>query len=300
MLRLLPLSALLLSLLACGGTQTVPCEATDLPSTVASAEGAEAALESSCALSEHRNLHAVAWTQTAVEFDGVTVSVYRGAIQALETGVSEGWLAAPEQSEAPADLPAAVVLDLDETVLDNAPYQAWLMVSGESYSDATWEDWCDDGTATLIPGALEYLNAANALGVSVFFITNRSNACEAATIENLNRLGIEATTDTVITRGEINTGSDKGARRAHVAQTHRIVQLLGDNLGDFVDGYNGTLEHRQQLYDTHADRWGRQWIVLPNPQYGSWPRSLDDGDAETCEIDDVGSALNVWGGPAAP
>lgn len=299
MLRLLPFSALLLSLLACGGTQTAPCEATELPLAVGPTEGVEPALGIGCTLSEHRNLHAVAWTQTAVEFDGVTVSVYRGALRALEAGVSEGWLAAPEQREAAADLPAAVVLDLDETVLDNAPYQAWLMVSGEIYSDATWEDWCDDATATLIPGAQEYLNAANALGVTVFFITNRSNACEAATIENLNRLGIEASTDTVVTRGEINTGSDKGARRAHVAQTHRIVQLLGDNLGDFVDGYNGTPAHRQQLYDTHADLWGRQWIVLPNPQYGSWPRSLDDGNAETCEIDDVGSALNVWGGPTA-
>lgn len=298
MTRSLPFIALLLSLAACGGAQTVPCDC-PLATTPADVPAAsEAVVESACGMSENRNLHAVAWTQTAVEFDGVTVSVYRGAIEALRTGVSEGWLAAPEQAEAGPDLPTAVVLDLDETVLDNSAYQAWLMVSGESYSDPTWEDWCDDAAATLIPGAQDYLNAASELGVTVYFITNRSTACEAATIANLNALGIEATADTVITKGEINTGSDKGARRAHVAQTHRIVQLVGDNLGDFVDGYNGTLEHREQIYAAHADRWGRQWIVLPNPQYGSWPRSFDDGNAETCDLDDMGAALNVWSGPS--
>ena len=297
MLRSLPLVGLLMSLLACGGQQTVPCDCPVLPTTAESTNASPMAPDSSCRLVENRNLHAVAWTQTAVEFDGVTVSVYRGAIHALQAGVSDGWLAAPEQTEAAADLPAAVVLDLDETVLDNAPYQAWLMMSRQSYSDTTWEDWCDDGAATLIPGALEYLRAAQNLGVATYFITNRSLACEAATIENLNALGIEATADTVITRGEINTGSDKGARRAHVAQTHRIIQLVGDNLGDFVDGYNGTLEHRERLYDAHRDRWGREWIVLPNPQYGSWPRSFDDGNAETCDLDDMGARLNVWSGP---
>jgi 5'-nucleotidase (lipoprotein e(P4) family) len=297
MIRSLPLVGLLLSLLACGAKQTVPCDCPALPTTAEPVTTADIAPDNECRLAENRNLHAVAWTQTAVEFDGVTVSVYRGAIRALQAGLSDGWLAAPEQTEAAEDLPAAVVLDLDETVLDNAPYQAWLMMSRQTYSDTTWEDWCDDGSATLIPGALEYLRAAQELGVAVFFITNRSTACEAATIANLNELGIDATADTVITRGEINTGSDKGARRAHVAQTHRIVQLVGDNLGDFVDGYNGTLEHREQIYVTHEDWWGRQWIVLPNPQYGSWPRSFDDGNAETCEIDDMGGSLNVWSGP---
>jgi acid phosphatase len=68
---------------------------------------------------------------------------------------------------------------------------------------------------------------------------------------------------------------DKSSRRSHVATTHRILQLLGDDLGDFmaaarVAGADG----RSQLVEEERSRWGKSWFLVPNPMYGSWEKAL--------------------------
>src|ERR1700753_1010832 len=65
-------------------------------------------------------------------------------------------------------------------------------------------------------------------------------------------------------------GSKKGSRFAFIAKHYRVLLLLGDNFGDFVDAYKGTEADRQKVYDANLDHWGHDWIVLPNPSYGSF------------------------------
>ena len=65
-------------------------------------------------------------------------------------------------------------------------------------------------------------------------------------------------------------GSEKGTRRLRVGETHRILLLLGDNLGDFVDGYKADVATRDAIRRVHAAECGRTWFALPNPTYGSW------------------------------
>jgi len=85
---------------------------------------------------------------------------------------------------------------------------------------------------------------------------------------------MDATTDTLLTKNEKpGWTSAKGTRRAEIAEHYRILLLLGDNFGDFTDAYNGSPEERQDVYRANAERWGRDWLMLPNPSYGSWEDS---------------------------
>ena len=228
------------------------------------------------------NLNAVLWVQTAVEYEASALQAYGTARSQLETALrTPGWTAALEQNGDVASLPPAVILDIDETVLDNSYYQARLVRDDTEFSDRTWTAWVEERKATAIPGALEFTRDAAARGVAVFYVTNRTQAEEPATRDNLAALGfpIDQTTDTVLTRGEKPEwkASAKGPRRAYVAARYRVLLLIGDDLGDFVGDTSGTPEARRQRTAAQAERWGRQWVMLPNPTYGSWERALLGG-----------------------
>lgn len=265
-------------LVACGGTQTTtdcpvaePCLVCE-PDTV-------------CApVPAHGNLNAVLWVQTSAEFATGSIQDFRTAELRLAQGMQDPtWTAAPEQDGDFGELPPAVIMDLDETVLDNSPYQAWLVQTGQSFASDTWAHWCEAREATAIPGALEFVQAAVQQGVTVFFVSNRPAETEQATRDNLESLGFGfAITDDIdnvlLKREQDDWGSEKGTRRIVIAATHRVVLSIGDNLGDFVDGYKVSREERDQIVSDNMDYWGERWIVLANPTYGSWEQTLYDFD----------------------
>ena len=184
------------------------------------------------------------------------------------------WTAALEQTGDFGSKPPAVILDADETVLDNSESQERDVRDGAAYSEARWAVWCNERRAVPIPGALEFTRAAAAKGVTVFYVTNRDRALEQATRDNLAKFGfpLDSGRDTVLTRAERPewTSSDKSPRRSVVAQDFRILLLVGDDFGDFVQGARGTLAARKALDEANAAMWGVKWIALPNPMYGSW------------------------------
>lgn len=245
----------------------------------------------------HANLNAVLWTQTSAEYDALALQTYRQAAMLLpELADNRRIFAAPEQTEAPRAAEAAVILDLDETVLDNSAYQAWLIETGRHFATDTWEAWCAEGAATAIPGAVDFVNDAQAIGVEVFFVTNRSVACESATIENLAAIGIETDAEHILVQGEVDSRSEKSARRAAVAADYRIVMLIGDNLGDFTDNYRGTIDERAQVIAENGERWGHTWFMLPNPQYGSWERAAIRPTEDQSAMEAARDALDAWEG----
>jgi len=241
----------------------------------------------------HENLNAVLWMQTSVEYRGLTTQIYRGAQVALDRALKDAKsTAAVEQTGDPSALPPAVILDLDETVLDNSAFQARQVadstpVKGIGYDPAAWARWVGEEKSGAIPGAVEFLEYARARGVTPIYVTNRSvndadGHGEAATRNVLRRLGVpvDETTDTVLVRGENGwDSSDKGPRRAFVAQHYRILLLVGDNFEDFVSvpPEGRSMAARDALAAKYADRWGTQWIVLPNPTYGSWEQAVTLG-----------------------
>ncbi len=228
----------------------------------------------------HELLNSVLWTQTSVEYRATALQSYRRGEEMLDRALGDpSWTAALEQTGDFADLPPAVILDVDETVLDNSPYEARLIEQGLEYSTDTWNAWCREAAAAPVPGALEFTRYAADKGVTVFYVTNRRQVVEEATKRNLQEMGfpLDSETDTLQTRGEKpEWGSDKGPRRQEIGSRYRILLLIGDNLGDFVSGAEAPIGQREALAEKYSDYWGTRWIVLPNPQYGSWEGALFD------------------------
>ena len=218
--------------------------------------------------------NATYWMQNAVEYKATTTALYELAKVRLNQALSEpGWTAALEQGAGYEKKPAAVILDVDETVLDNSLYQAWIVEKGEHYGSKTWAAFVGTETSREIPGSLDFIKYATSREVAVFYVSNRKAPEEEATRNNLLKLGypIGDMEDMVLLRGEKEAwGSDKGTRRAAIAEKYRIVLLIGDNLGDFVDNVDVSEAERAKLYQDNAARWGHDWIMLPNPSYGSW------------------------------
>ena len=222
-------------------------------------------------------LNATLWQQTAAEYRVVTRIIYAMAKLQLERALADpGWTAESSQKENLQNLSPAVIIDVDETVLDNSLFQGRLIKDRMNYSDKLWKIWGVKQQATEIAGAVDFISFAQARGVTVFFVTNRDKSDEEAVRSLLTAMGVRfgEKMDTVLSRGErVDWGSDKASRRKFIAQSHRVLLLVGDDLGDFISEYRGTPEDRLREAFKHSE-WGTKWILLPNPIYGSWERSL--------------------------
>jgi acid phosphatase len=233
----------------------------------------------------HENLNAVLWVQAALEYEASALQAFRLAQMQLDAALADPrWTAAIEQQGDASKLPPAVIVDVDETVLDNSYYQARLIRDNAGYATATWDPWVEEARATAVPGAVEFAQYASKKGVTVFYVTNRTANLEAATRRNLAAENFPLTdaVDTVLARGERPewSASAKGPRRAFVAGDYRILLLVGDDLGDFVVDGSGTPEVREARAAAQSDWWGRRWIMIPNPTYGSWDRAITGSAAD--------------------
>jgi 5'-nucleotidase (lipoprotein e(P4) family) len=221
------------------------------------------------------NLNAVLWMQRSVEYQASALALFELAKIRLDQALKDkNWTGAPaEQTGDFKDLTPAVVVDADETVLDNSAYQAWMVMNGQTFSPKTWTQFVKSQTSGAIPGAVEFAKYAESKGVRVFYVTNRTKEEEAPTRENMRKLGfpMSANIDTILSAKEQpDWGSAKGTRRAVIAKHYRILLSIGDNFGDFTDAYKGSVEERQKVFAESKARWGREWIMLPNPSYGSF------------------------------
>jgi len=166
--------------------------------------------------------------------------------------------------------PKAVVTDLDETILDNSPFEAWQIHTGGSFSDENWKMWTDMAAAKPLPGALEFTRYAESLGIEVFYVSNRSHDdAFGPTLENMRKFGFPYA-DSAHLLLKTNTSS-KVERRVGILSTHDIVLLIGDNLADVDPAF----EKRDDYFGMHGvdslrQEFGRKYIVMPNPMYGSW------------------------------
>lgn len=227
-------------------------------------------------------LQSMLWVQTSLEYRASCAQAYAGATRALDAGLAAPrHTAATEQVNKPCRFkPPAIILDVDETVLDNAPMQARLVANGTSFNREQWNEWCLDSSAKLIEGVGPFLKYARSRGVTVFFVTNRSSELDAATAKNLtNELGYEVTPEMVMCKGERpEWTSNKSSRRTVVADTHRIILLIGDQFGDFIQIEEGTPEERVEAGKSYMTQLGRSWILIPNPNYGDWEQALYNYD----------------------
>ena len=164
----------------------------------------------------------------------------------------------------------AVVVDLDETMLDNSAYAAWQVVNGKGYSKESWERWVASEKATEVPGAVAFANTVVDNGGEIFYISNRSAKQNQSTINNMVALGFPMADNTHVL-GKVDS-SDKKARVDSVkAKGFTIVTFAGDNLDDFDSTVHRRLNtERKEHVNATKDEYGSRRIILPNPNYGGF------------------------------
>ena len=229
---------------------------------------------------KEQNIMSVLYQQTAAERLAGTLQTFRSAKQALDKALLDpAWSALPGQNI--QGKKPAIIVDVDETVLDNTAYEARMILDGTKYPEG-WISWCKEAAATEVPGAKNFLNYAASKGVTIFYVTNRVAELKEATKKNLTKLSIhwDQTMETVLMRGENNWNSDKGPRRTLVGDEYRVLLMVGDNLGDFVDAKDNNLNpiNRKSIVEDYADYWGVKWFMLQNIAYGDWEGALYNFD----------------------
>lgn len=250
-------------------------------------------------------LNATLWVSNSVEFKGNAATVFELAKIRLDQALADKAWTATGQSGAYQDLPPAIIADLDETLLDNGGYENWLIASGKDFSSKTWTLWVADAEAKAVPGALDFAKYADARGVKVFYVSNRTADQEAATRKNMEALGFPmgGNVDTFLMAKEKPewTGK-KGTRRDVVAKDYRVLLLLGDNYDDFSDGFTGSEADREKDFEANKAHIGHDWLFIANPEYGSFESApfgadykLSPDERRQKKID----ALTSWKGPPA-
>ena len=248
-----------------------------------------------CVATTDNTFNSTLWIQTSSEYKAHALQTYGAARSHIQEAINDKqWTGALEQSGDYSDLPPAVILDVDETVLDNSDYQANLIKNNTVFTPANWDHWVGLKRASAVPGAVDFINELQRQGVRVFFVTNREckkrenneQTCpqETETIENLKKVGIEvANSENVYLKYEMkHWSSEKKTRREYIAERYRIIMLFGDDLGDFLPHvkYKITPSERDELVYKHHQKWGKVWFVLSNPIYGSWDRVLQEPKAQ--------------------
>jgi acid phosphatase len=235
----------------------------------------------------HEMLNAVLWIQTSAEYRYLCEGAYAAARDNLDKALADPtWTAAVEQTGDFSKLPPALILDIDETVLEHSAYQAELVKRGISSNSRAWREFVQQYRTPAVPGAVEFIQYARSRGVTVFFVTNREPELEDATRRNLKELGVDLpeSPDTLLVAGEQpGWTSDKSSRRALLARSYRILIQCGDDFGDFLAGANNTPDRRNALAGEHKQWWGRRWFLLPNPLTGSWTVAVTRGASPMSE-----------------
>jgi 5'-nucleotidase (lipoprotein e(P4) family) len=212
----------------------------------------------------------IQWVSKSVEYAAVCVQTYRSAWRAVKEAAqfeTRDWV---------------VVLDVDETVLDNSQYAVERAEVDSGYTPESWAKWVFRKEASPIPGVKAFIDSVRTLGprAHVAYITNRLFEHEKPTIENLRRFGLFKEGDIMLTKkGPGDTKEDRrrclqnGTGRCKEHGPFVILALLGDNIRDFVPVRG--LEQAKRLREKQIPEdpnWGVKYFMLPNPTYGAWER----------------------------
>lgn len=170
---------------------------------------------------------------------------------------------------------SAIITDIDETILDNSYYEAQRIKDQTEFDMQTWRQWTSKATATLVPGAGEFLQLAKQKGITIFYVSNRDTSEVKSTILNLKKFQLpDAGANHLIF---YSNKSSKEERRQTISKKYNVIMLVGDNLNDFTQLFEKkSSDDRKTETDNVKKEWGNKFIVLPNATYGEWENALYD------------------------
>jgi len=174
---------------------------------------------------------------------------------------------------------SSIIMDIDETVLDNSPYNAYLAMNNLEHNEALWNEWVNLVQAKAIPGAREFIEHALSNGLKIYFISNRSENLRQATIQNLLEQNIPFEEESIFLAPP--NDQKKEDRRKYVESLGHVFLYIGDNLADFSSAYESEVSRidREKITDELDSQFGIRYIIIPNLMYGGWKDSLKEGDA---------------------
>lgn len=213
--------------------------------------------------SQEHLINAVTWYQHSAEMKAIYYQSFNLAkIQLLKNKANS------ENTK-----PKAVVVDIDETMLDNSPFEAKCIETGKPYSKESWNKWVSQIAAIALPGAKDFSKFAEENDIEIFYISNRSVKNFDVTLQNLKNEGF-AFADSSHLLLKTNESSKK-ARRAIASENYEIILLIGDNLGDFSDIFEDRANNFGfDTVEKMKEEFGKRYIILPNPMYGAWEKAI--------------------------
>ena len=216
-----------------------------------------------CSPKHSQKDHSMYWQKNAAEYHALCIQAYNVAKMKVEQALA-----------ATSEKPLAIIADIDETVLSNRPYNEMLIAKNISFTQENWAEWVNKKSALPIPGALEFYNYADSLGIEVIYLSNRRVENYAPTKANLISAGFPFDDDTIMLLRDKD--GNKKARRKQLA-LYNLVLLIGDNLSDFDESfYKQPNDIRiNRLKDTSA-LFGEKFILIPNLIYGSWEMGFEN------------------------
>ena len=201
--------------------------------------------------------HSMYWHKNSAEYKALCLQAYNAAKNKLDIELSKN-----------IDKTLAIVADLDETILNNTPYNEMLIEENTSYNQENWSDWVNKKIATAVPGSLDFFSYADSKGVEIIYLSNRRVENYEPTKENLISLGFPFKESTQML---LRTNSrDKDERRKSI-ENYNIIMFVGDNLGDFDSTFfNKDNDERWEISKSKKEKFGDSFILIPNLIYGDW------------------------------
>ncbi|CAL28825.1 5'-nucleotidase, lipoprotein e(P4) family [Staphylococcus carnosus] len=218
-----------------------------------------------------QNTMSVSWYQNSAEAKALYLQGYNTAKDNLDKQLKH------YHGKGKGKKQPAIVLDIDETVLDNSPYQAYASLNNTTFPKG-WHEWVMAAKAKPVYGAKDFLNYANKKGVAIYYVSDRDKDTELeATSKNLKAQGLPQNDKShILLKGK--NDKNKESRRDYVKKNHNLLMLFGDNLLDFEDPKAQTAQSRTDLVNEKKEEFGRKYIIFPNPMYGSWESTLYNND----------------------
>lgn len=256
------------SIISCNNSATDECCDKEKQETTASVETSDYLI------------NATLWVQQSAEYQACCYQAFNHAKLALDV----------RMNLAPKDKPLAVVFDLDETLLDNSYFEANLIETNTSYTKENWKEWSDMECATATPGAIDFLNYVISKDIEIVYISNRREDELDATIANMEKIGFPTVEkENFFFRTD---ESSKINRRALAAENYNLILFVGDNLSDF----DGMFDDRSQNFgkdvvEQNKDRFGSDFIILPNPMYGKWEQVLPADETKTATENRINNVI---------
>ena len=217
-------------------------------------------------LRSRENTMGALWYQNAAEVDALYQQGYNVATNKLK-----------ELLKQPTAKPYSIVLDIDETVLSNIPFQVKMVKDGTAFNPKLWDEWVQKAEAAPVAGAKEFLQFADKNKVQIYYISDRTDAQVDATIKNLEAQGLPVQGRDLLMFKKEGDKSKEGRRQEVIKHTN-LVMLFGDNLVDFAEFSTKSEADRDKMFEQLKAEFGDKFIIFPNPMYGSWESAVYKGE----------------------